>query len=127
MKTSVKQYAQILLSKTTRAKSADEIKKIIEAFASILVEDGMISKFPDIMKIFSKIWDQKHGTVDAFIAINSTENFDIESLHLPKHINTIIKEDNSLIGGVSIIMGDYLIENSIRNNLRELKESISLK
>ena len=126
MKTSAKQYANILLSKTTGTRTTDELKDTIKAFASILVEDGMISKLPDIMKIFSKLWDKKHGTIDAFISTSSAKDFDMEALNLPKNINPIIKEDKNLIGGISIMIEDYLIENSIRNNLGKLKEAMVL-
>ena len=78
------------------------------------------------MKIFSKLWDKKHGTIDAFISTSSAKDFDMEALNLPKNINPIIKEDKNLIGGISIMIEDYLIENSKRNNLGKLKEAMVL-
>lgn len=127
MKTSAKQYANILLSKTASAKNADELKKILEAFAHILVEDGMVGKFPEIMKIFGKLWDKERGTIDAFISTSEIKDFDIKTLHLPKHINARVAEDKSLLGGISIMIEDYIIDNSIKNNLGKLKDALVLR
>lgn len=124
MRSSSKHYAKLLLDKVTSVKGDDERKNIIKAFASLLNQDGMLSKVPEIVKIFGKLWNKAHQTLDAEVSVFSLSDFDATKLHLPSQVITTVHENKSLLGGLTIKIDDYFVDNSIKGNLSKLKESI---
>lgn len=119
MKLSTKQYAQILDG--ALAKESDS-KKVLTEFVRFLSNDGKISKVNEILSHFGNIWNKRHNTIDVII-----ETADINNVTIPEKIGgkkTIqrIKEDQSLLGGSIIKIGDYIVDNSIRSKINALRK-----
>ncbi|MBU0637025.1 MAG: ATP synthase F1 subunit delta [Patescibacteria group bacterium] len=131
MKITTKQCA-LNLYKTIDNKSLKEIKINIKNFVKFLIKKNQLTKIDQIIEQFIKIWDFEKKIVETEII--STKELDIKTeKSLKKYIKDltqakeiIIKQkiDQSLLGGVIIKYRDKILDGSLRNSLRELKENM---
>ena len=93
----------------------------------ILVEYGRLSLLPDVAAAFEALKAQDEGVLDAEItaavALPDAEvKALVEKLHsrFGKKIEASVKVDPELIGGIKIIVGDTVIDASVRGQLQDL-------
>ena len=131
MKISPKQYA-LSLYESVKDKSEKEIKQIVGDFVKILIAGGNISKFEKIIAEFNAIWNREQGIVEAEII--SANGLDEETRELlekyigklsgAKKVETIEKQDKSLLGGVVLKYGDKILDGSLKAKLNLLKNDM---
>ena len=88
----------------------------------------------DILVGFSTLASEKlgikHGIIFTTIKLELDEIRKIEE-KISKKINAKVtlvnKIDNDLIGGFKIVVGDYILDDSIKNRLLKLKETINIQ
>jgi len=128
MKITAKQYA-LSLYEAVDGQSAVKVKAVIEKFVKLLAGKNQLSKAEKIIAEFIKIWNDRHGIVEA-LAI-SAKGLDKEAVKLLK--NYIVKlsgakevvlsqeTNKDILGGVIIKYGDRVMDGSLRTSLEELK------
>ena len=131
MKISARQYALGLVEALRDVKD-DEIKNKIDNFIKILVTNNDIKKADGIIKVFSKLWNEDRGTVEAeVISASKLEEADLEELK--KYITkeegakeAVIKEsiDKSILGGVKIRYNDTVLDASLKNQIERLQQKL---
>ena len=97
----------------------------------ILVEYGRLSLLPDVAAAFEALKAQDEGVLDAEItaavALPDAEvKALVEKLHsrFGKKIEASVKVDPELIGGIKIIVGDTVIDASVRGQLQDLAHAL---
>ncbi len=111
-------FARVL----SKAESEDERKAVVNAFAEILVRRSSVSKLGEILKSFSKVWNEKHGLVDVdVVAADLKHAPHIKSIGTKK-VNLRLHEDKSLIAGSVITVGDYVLDQSLKAKINLLKK-----
>ncbi len=131
MKLSTKQYAQALYE-LTKDKPENEASVVIEKYVANLKQQGLLNKVEDIIKKFTEIYNKKNGIIKAKIFTGRELNRDtldsVSSALIKKYnsekIETKVKVDKSLRGGIKIIVGEDIIDNSILGRLQKLKQVI---
>ncbi len=131
MKITVKQYA-LSLYETVGGKSAAEVKDIVKKFVELLAEKNQLSKSEKIIAEFLKIWNDKHGIVEAQAV--SASHLDKETVKLLKSYVTKLsgakevimteKTDKDILGGVIIRYGDKVVDGSLKTQLEDLKNKL---
>lgn len=131
MKVTVKQLA-LSLYESVEGKSSGQVKAVIARFIEVLAEKNQLAKAEKIISEFIKIWNLRHGIVEAKIL--SAKELDKETVKLLKnHIASLSgaeeirlsqEVDKSLLGGVIIRYGDRVIDGSLKRNLQDLKSSL---
>ncbi len=131
MKITPKQFA-ISLYESLDGKSAAEVKAVIKKFVELLAGKNMLAKADKIAVEFVKIWNEKHGLVEAEVV--SAKGIDKEIIKLLKNYivklsgakEVVVDEkmDKSLLGGVVIKYGDKVLDGSLKGSLQELKSSL---
>jgi F-type H+-transporting ATPase subunit delta len=132
MKISIKQYSQTLFD-LTENKSQEEILIIVKKFAEILKENGQLKNTEKIMEKFGELYNEAHGIILAEIV--SREKLNDE---LVEKLKSYIKEkysakvveieniiDEKIKGGIIIRVGDEIIDGSVANELKKLKNILS--
>lgn len=132
MKISIKQYSQTLF-KLTDGKSEQEVLSIVLKFAEQLKNDGQLKNSDKIIEKFSELHNTANGIIEAVVI--SREKLSGE---LVEKLNSFIKEkykakeviikniiDEKIQGGIIIKVGDEILDASIANQLKKLKNILS--
>ena len=96
-------------------------------FLKMLVENGRISLLPEIGVQFHALKNAQEGAADADI----TSAFDLTEAQLADLVKTLEKKfarklnptvtvDASLIGGVRVVVGDEVLDTSVRAKLQQM-------
>ena len=103
----------------------------LKNFFELLVDNSRIIFFEEILKQFHNLKNEHNKILEAKIlsAFELLENQkDSIKERLEKKFNKKVvlscSVDKTLIGGVTIIIGDYVVDGSIKRNLEVLKNSI---
>ena len=131
MKLSIKQYAQALYE-LTKDKPENEVFVVIEKFVKTLKRNGLLNKMEDIIKKFVEIFNKENNIIEAKIftsrKLDDNEVNDIKKFLLKKYnaekIETRMKVDKNLKGGIKIVVGEEIIDNSVLGRLQKLKQAI---
>ena len=131
MNLSTKQYAQALYE-LTKDKPENEVSIVIEKFVKNLKQNGLLNKADDIIKRFVKIFNKENNIIEAKIftsrKLDDKEVGGISDYLLKrynaKNIEVKVGVDKNLKGGVRIILGEEIVDNSILGRLQKLKRAV---
>ena len=132
MKVSIKQYSQTLFD-LTDGKSEKDVLNVIARFAEVLKNDGQLKNASKIMEKYAELYNTANGIVVAEI---------ISSKELSKEVTEDVKKfvakkynakevemkmiiDEKIKGGIIIKVGDEVIDGSVANELKKLKNILS--
>lgn len=113
----------------------DKISELLLQFLLFLLEKGRFQQISEIATYYHKLLKEKMGVVEAKVTTASPLDEEL-SLSLKeklqkktgKKIDLVLQTDPSLIGGIRVIVGNQIIDNSISSELCKLKENLlSLK
>lgn len=121
------QYADLLFS-AVRAPLDEPVRN----FVRMLVENHRVSLLPQIAEQFETMKHQRAGSADAVI----TSAFPIEGVALAELVAALEKKfgsrlhaqvvvDPSLIGGVSVAVGDEVLDTSVRAQLARMQAALT--
>ncbi len=131
MKLSIKQYAQALYE-LTKDKPENEVFVVIEKFVKTLKRNGLLNKMEDIIKKFVEIFNKENNIIEAKIVtsrkldgkeLDNVKNFLLKKYGAEK-IEMKTKVDENLKGGIKIVVGEEIIDNSVLGRLQKLKQAI---
>lgn len=111
---------------------ADQLNENGQNLIKILVEYGRLSILPEIHNAFEALKAQDEGTLDATIVsaakISAAETKDLVKrleAKFGKKIEAIVSVDPEIIGGIKIIVGDTVIDASVKGQLQNLAYSLT--
>lgn len=124
MKISPKQYA-ILLYELTQDVKKNAIEERTRAFLNLLLKQRALNQLPRILRFYSQYYNVQEGVIDVEVT-TAREAGKIEDkikneIKIENKIELKKKVDPSLIGGVRIKVGDYMIDDTVRARLRALR------
>ncbi len=131
MKVTAKQYAQCLYELIDSA-AETEIKNILKKFVILLNKHRDLNLTPDIINNFSEIWNREHGELVAELTSarelkNEAKEAVINYLKNKSGAEKIILDeqiDKNILGGFILKYDSKIIDGSLKNGLRELKNSL---
>ena len=111
----------------------DRITALTCRFIKLMLEKRRDEELPAIRTEFSALRRSDEGTVNATVTsaveLTKAEQKEIETnlaAKLGKKLETTYLIDPSLIGGVRVAYGDFIIDGSVRGSLTRLRESLRL-
>ncbi len=116
------QLQELFLSLTPGTMSAEE-----KNFVHVLIENDRLAALPQIFALFEELKNQREGVVDA--AISTAFELDAAQLtglvadlekKFKRRINPQVSIDRDLIGGVRVVVGDEVIDGSVRGKLNAM-------
>lgn len=106
----------------------DHLSPLTLSFVTLVLEKGRESFVLDIISQYGKLMDERRNIVR--VEVTSAKPLDNTSKsHLEgslekltnKNISATYREDASLLGGLSVLIGDKVYDGSLRQQLRNLK------
>jgi F-type H+-transporting ATPase subunit delta len=122
-----KQVADTLLA-LLQSPLNDEATNLI----NMLVENGRVTLLPEIGAQFHALKNAQEGAADAeitsaFELSNAQVNELIATLEkkFGRKLNPTVHVDNSLIGGVRVVVGDEVLDTSVRAKLQQMHVALA--
>jgi len=101
-------------------------------FLTMLIENGRIALLPEIGAQFQALKNAQEGAADAVI----TSAFDLSSTQVSelvatlekkfsRKLNPVVSVDPALIGGVRVVVGDEVLDTSVRAKLQQMRVALT--
>lgn len=117
-----------ILYELTKDVSAKEMDKIVKQFILFLKQEQMLSKIKYIMDEFVSYTKEKQGIVKLDITSArdlSKSELDKICKHFGQKVETEVKIDETLLGGVVIKDKNRILDASLKTQLQKLKRQLS--
>lgn len=105
----------------------ENINELTFAFMNIMVRKNREDILPEVFKAFEILYNEYKGIINVKVVsakeLTSEQKEDlIKSLEerTKKHVNLILSEDESLIGGLKVRIDDTVIDGSVQHKLEKL-------
>ncbi|HTH44407.1 MAG TPA: F0F1 ATP synthase subunit delta [Oxalicibacterium sp.] len=106
----------------------DEAKNLV----SMLVENGRVALLPEIGAQFQVLKNAQEGAADLEITsafeLNNDQVKELVALlekKFGRKLNPSVSVDNSLIGGVRLVVGDEVLDTSVRARLQQMQVALT--
>ncbi len=124
----------------TEAQVADAFASLVKApltaeaknFVNMLIENGRVSLLPEIGAQFAVLKNAQDGAADAEIVsafeISAAQVADlVKTLEkkFGRKLNPTVTVDPSLIGGVRVVVGDEVLDTSVRAKLQQMNVALT--
>jgi len=132
----VRIISSCFLSKSEKTKIVDTIladftQKDVVYFVKVIINNGRERYILKILKEFDNICNEylgiKTGDVYSPYKITQEQMREIEKVisdRIGYKVKLENKKDESLIGGVKVVVGDYVFDNSIKNKLQKMRSTL---
>jgi F-type H+-transporting ATPase subunit delta len=118
--------------KLLRAGLDGKVGAIALRFLDLLIEKKRYDLFPMVAAVYGRLAADKRGVAKAVVRTARPLSADAQKtlsarlkIFAGKDIELDVKEDPELIGGVSVKIGDWVLDSSLRGQLRRMKESFN--
>lgn len=130
MKITAKHYAKLLLEISKDTKHLDAM---IEKFIALLKKNKNTRLLPKIINEFFKQYNTEHKiqpVIAYFVEPKDTKILNNVKDFLKEEIETATVEltteyDQTLVGGIKLRIEDFIIDASIKNKIRKLKQGLT--
>jgi F-type H+-transporting ATPase subunit delta len=107
---------------------ADPVRRLVD----LLVQRGKVDQLPDVARAYRGLLNRQQGVVDA-VAKTALPLTDDETRALRekvaqmtgREVHLTVDVDESLIGGLTVRVGDTLYDASVRGRLERLRERLA--
>ncbi|MFA7685329.1 MAG: F0F1 ATP synthase subunit delta [Candidatus Gracilibacteria bacterium] len=131
MKISVKKYAEALAASLYEEKDKSVVDGKIQNLLGLLQrkkKGKLIRRLPDV---FKKVWQEKNGQMEMTATFPSEPNKQevddfVTSLSktFDRKVSINVVVDASIIGGVKLSFGEYVVDGTVVKNLEILKNKL---
>jgi F-type H+-transporting ATPase subunit delta len=101
-------------------------------FLRTVVENGRLAALPEIASQFRALKNAQSGTSDAVVYSAfpiSADDLGQVSAALEKRfgrkLSVAVQEDTSLIGGIRVVVGDEVLDTSVKARLEQMKVALT--
>jgi F-type H+-transporting ATPase subunit delta len=101
-------------------------------FLRTVIENGRLAALPEIARQFREMLNAQGGSSDAVVYSAfpiSAEQMGTVAQALEKRfgrkLNLTVQEDPSLIGGIRVVVGDEVLDTSVRARLEQMKVALT--
>ena len=108
-----------------------EIDKEAQSFVRVLIANDRLALLPQIHEMFEHLKHEREGVLDANISTAfSLDDAQLKDLvtgleaKFKSRINAQVTVDKELIGGVKVVIGDEVIDGSIRGRLATMAAAL---
>ncbi len=116
-----------VIGSVTKPPIGDAVRNLLRA----VVENGRLSALPAIASQFQALVDQQSGTSQAEIhsafPLTDAQLADVKQAmekRFGRKLDASVVVDPSLIGGVRVVVGDEVLDTSIRARLQQMKAAL---
>jgi F-type H+-transporting ATPase subunit delta len=121
----------VFVEQTFLSVCANKLDATGENLVRLLVENDRLTVMPEIVSIFETLRADDEGRLDAeIIAATKLNDSQVKKLvaqlqtRLDKKIEAQVSVEPEIIGGIKIIVGDMVIDATVRGRLQELANTL---
>ena len=122
--------AQVFDLITGVAKSA--LPETARNFLRVILDNGRLDVLPEVAAQFRSLVNSKSGSSDAVVfsafpiadAALAELGASLEK-RFGRKLNLTVKQDDSLIGGVRVVVGDEVLDTSVKARLEQMKAALT--
>ena len=107
-------------------------KRQAKNFLAMLVDNGRISLLPEIGAQFQALKNATEGAADAEITsafeLNAAQVAELVTTlekKFSRKLNPVVTVDPALIGGVRVVVGDEVLDTSVRAKLSQMRMALA--
>ncbi len=123
--------AAAVKKENARARLAGKVCETTRRFVEVLLEKKRYELLPMIASDYARLEADKRGVVRALVRsarpLSGPAREDLArrlKAFAGKDVEIEVKEDQALIGGATVKIGDWILDSSLRGRLRRMRESI---
>jgi F-type H+-transporting ATPase subunit delta len=125
--------AQVLEVFSGVAQSSKKVSLPVAAknFLSAVIDNERVSALPEIAKQFRALVNSASGSSDAVVfsafALSDTALADLTAVlekRFSRKLNLSVELDSELIGGVRVVVGDEVLDTSVKARLEQMKAAL---
>mgnify|MGYP000729939295 CR=1 FL=1 len=101
-------------------------------FLRAVIENGRLAALPEIAVQFRALTNARAGSSDAVVysafPIDSAKLAEVSGTlekRFGRKLNLTVQEDPSLIGGIRVVVGDEVLDTSVKARLEQMKAALS--
>jgi F-type H+-transporting ATPase subunit delta len=101
-------------------------------FLRTVIENGRLAALPEIAHQFRELRNSQSGSSDAIVysafPISAEQLADITGAlqkRFGRKLNVSVQEDASLIGGIRVVVGDEVLDTSVKARLEQMKVALT--
>ena len=105
---------------------------VAQGFLRTLIENGRLNALPEIAAQFTKLKNAQSGVADALVEsafpIDSAALADLAATlekRFGRKLNATVKVLPELIGGVRVVVGDEVLDTSVKARLEQMKAALT--
>jgi len=114
------------------AGGAGELSAAAQNLVRVLIENGRVGVLPGVRDLFVELKHEREGVVDAAIATAfPLEDAQLAALvgdleaRFKRKVKPSVAVDEDLIGGVKVVVGDEVIDGSVRGKLAAMAAALA--
>jgi F-type H+-transporting ATPase subunit delta len=114
------------------AGASGDLPKEAQNLLRVLIENDRVALLPEIRESFETLKNEREGVVDAEIATAfALDDAQLSALvkdleaRFKRRINPRVSVDEALIGGVTVAVGDEVIDGSVRGKLAAMAAALA--
>ncbi len=112
------------------AKSA--LPESAKNFLRVVIENGRLQALPEVAAQFRALVNARNGTSDAIVysafPLDQAALTDLAASlekRFGRKLNLSVQQDDSLIGGVRVVVGDEVLDTSVKARLEQMKAALA--
>ena len=110
----------------------EELPANASNFLKIVIENGRLNALPEVAAQFRALKNARSGLSDAVIysafPIEGSALADVASMleqRFGRKLNVKVEQDSSLIGGIRVVVGDEVLDTSVKARLEQMKTALT--
>ncbi|PJI99491.1 ATP synthase F1 subcomplex delta subunit [Acidovorax sp. 69] len=101
-------------------------------FLRTVIDNGRIDALPEVASQFRALVNRRNGSSDA--VVHSAFPMDSAALsevsaalekRFGRKLNLVVQQDESLIGGIRVVVGDEVLDTSVKARLEQMKAALT--
>ncbi|AEG91429.1 F0F1 ATP synthase subunit delta [Ramlibacter tataouinensis] len=109
-----------------------ELPPAARNFLRTVIENGRLAALPEVAAQFRALKNSQGGSSDAVVysafpipAASLAEVAGVLERRFRRKLNLTVQEDPSLIGGIRVVVGDEVLDTSVRARLEQMKVALT--
>lgn len=109
-----------------------ELPPAAQNFLRMVIENGRLAALPEVASQFRALKNAQSGSSDAVVysafpipAAALGEVAQVLEKRFGRKLNVTVQEDPSLIGGIRVVVGDEVLDTSVKARLEQMKVALT--